>query len=250
LAKTVEGFQGISEKLGSIIDEFTGKAIKKFPVLDEKTVGVLDTVLSKAGQLDNTLRPEALQGVGDAVKTVFDVARKGESVTPEIFDRAAIALQTAIGFSAEQAARQIPMAAQQQKVLMDMLENMKIAVSPEVAIQRQREAALRTIGGSVFGSNTKEGITTMGRPAASWGGSPEEMAMRRAEGMAQGIASAAPGTTLAAPAGPPKNAKFEGAEFRSALFPGTFHLELDGQSLPGTLRSANQRDQVRGMGGR
>lgn len=249
LGTTSQAFKGISDRLGEIIDEFTGKTIKKFPVLDESVVGVLGNVLDKAGDLDKTLRPEALSNLGLQVRTLFDVAKQGGEISPMMFDRAAIALQTAIGFASEQVTRNVPGAEKRQKALTETLDNLRLSVSEPVAIQRERIAALRAKGGDIF-TSSEGGIVTIPKPPpgapAETGLDPASLAesKRKFDRLFKTPEKSALLRALGGSTGSVQRLQALQSEFPNARFAGEFTIEI-GPGGSGTLRNAAQQDAAR-----
>ena len=236
LASTGAAFGEITEKLGKIVDEFTGKSVKDFPVFDPRAQKVLSGVLSKAGALDPTLLPEQLEGMNDVFGQFMQAAKTNQQ-TPEQFDRAVIALQQAIGFAAMQEKAGIAGAGKNKKALVDFLEQMKQSVSPEMALFMRRREALSTPGASIYGAAP---------------GSNDVVSMPDTAGAGRGQMMANQGIVIAKL---PDNASFKQTSFQSATvqnmqFNGNMTLSVDGQPLRAAIKSGNIHDEAANMGGR
>jgi hypothetical protein len=131
-----------------------------------------------------------------------------------------------------------------------MLDNMRIAVSPELAIQRRRAEAMRTPGGDVFTAAQGDIVSGLG-PQKRTGLLEERhqqiMAARKFE---QQMDTPALIKALGGPPGSVQQVQRERAEFRDAHFSGTFVIEVGGDRIPAALKNAAQHDRARGLGTR
>lgn len=243
--KSAEALAEVTKEFNSIVAMYTGAAVKKFPVLDPRSEGVLNAILNTVGTTAKV--PEAgLAPMRNAFHDAFLEARTKGNISNDTMNAATVAAQQAIFYARRSEALGVPGAGKQAQQIDDFLKQLEIMASPQMVLGTKRD---RMIQGGI-------NIT---RPN---GGSVEDVFGPEASAV-QNFLNGTPGSPRRFGPGEPtmeqRQTQFQKTIDFSILeamkkSPATFTinspviLQVGGESLMGTLRSLQQHEANTGLG--